>query len=225
MVTKEQLMEVIVAPGGAVDTLATFATIVFGIVAAYYIFSSAANAKALRKIGYDKAWLAWVPYLRYWAIADATKDEGHSTKIYGRYNIPNTLYTLWFALLLVVNVIDGGLTAWIPATLGTIIDIIIMGLLLGGAYAKVLARITNKPERECFVFGMWSGVFPIVAAIRFCYAKPVKTIEEENYGLEIENFDNSEEDLKEEIESESSNVNVCEEVESVNKIKESEIQN
>ena len=171
------LIDVLLAPGGAIDTLATFAVFVFGLVTAYYIFSSAANAKALRMIGYNKAWLAWVPYLRYWAIADATKDDGPTTRIYGRWNVYNALYTLWFALLFVVQLMDGGITVFIPAALGTILDLIIMGVFLGGAYAKVLSRITGKPEEECYFFGAWSGVFPIVAAIRFCFAKKNQKIE------------------------------------------------
>lgn len=169
-----EIIEVFTAPGGAIDVLANFAVIVFGLAAAYYIFTSAANAKALRMVGYDKAWLAWVPYLRYWAIAEATKNEGHTTKIYGRWNVPNTLYTLWFTLLLVVQIIDSGLTIWFPASLGMIIDSIIMGVLLGGAYAKLLSKITHKTEPQCYTFGICSGVFPIIAAFKFCFVKPSK---------------------------------------------------
>lgn len=186
--SKEELINIFLAPGGAIDVLATFAAVAFGLIAAYYIFTSAANARALRMAGYNKAWLAWVPYLRYFAIADATKEEGPSTKIYGRWNVYNALYTLWFALLLVVQILDEGITDFIPATLGTILDIIIMGVFLGGAYAKLLSKISGKPERECYTFGIWSGVFPIVAAVRFCFVKKIET-KEEDYGLEIMDLD------------------------------------
>lgn len=187
--SKEELISVFLAPGGAIDVLANFAVIVFGLIAAYYIFTSAANAKALRMSGYNKAWLAWIPYLRYFAIADATKEEGPSTKIYGRWNVYNALYTLWFALLLVVQILDGGITGFIPATLGTILDFIIMGIFLGGAYAKLLAKISGKRERECYTFGICSGVFPIIAAVKFCFLKKFEPTEE-NYGLEIIDLDN-----------------------------------
>jgi len=122
------LSETLGLPGGIVSVMSTFLVVILGIAFFSYIFTSAVNAMALRKIGYKKAWLAWVPYLCYWAIADATKKDGYYTTILGRWNCPNTLYTLWFVLLFVIRVIDGGAEVWFPNSLGMFLEFLIMFL-------------------------------------------------------------------------------------------------
>lgn len=153
--------------GGIIDTLATFASIVFVFVAAYYIFTSATNAKALRMAGYKHAWIAWIPYLRHYAIADATKEEGTETEIYGRWKIPNAIYTLWWVALILMSSLDSGLTFWLPSSLVAILDFILSGLFLGGAYGRMYEKLENRTTENVMAVAIWSGVFPIVAAFKF----------------------------------------------------------
>ena len=43
------------------------------IVIAWYVVSSIAHMKALKALGYDKAWLAWIPYGVFYACADQSQ--------------------------------------------------------------------------------------------------------------------------------------------------------
>ena len=41
------------------------------VVIACYVIFSVSHMKALKAMGYDKAWLAWIPYGVWYACADA----------------------------------------------------------------------------------------------------------------------------------------------------------
>ena len=52
------------------------AAVILIIAIACYVIFSYAHMKALKALGYDKAWLAWIPYGCTFACADAAaKDE------------------------------------------------------------------------------------------------------------------------------------------------------
>lgn len=168
------ILNVLLAPGGAIDMITNFLVAAYAVIAAYYIFTSAANAKALRLLGYDRAWFAWIPYLRYYALASATRDNEKSTGIFNRWNIPTPLYELWFVFLLLIQMLDGSngdifmVYMSVPAM---ILYFIVMAIFLGNSYAKIYARLTDKGQEECMTLGLWSGVLPIIAAIEFCAVK------------------------------------------------------
>lgn len=162
----ERIMDALLIKGGLIDTLANFTVLVYAIIVGYYIFTSATNAKILRCLSYRYPWLAWVPYLRYYALAKATESE-KDTKIYGRWIVPNEIYELWWIVMLTAGILDSGLTIWIPATLGTILDFIVMGVFLGGIYTNIYKRIYNVPVEKASTVGAWSGILPIIAAVKF----------------------------------------------------------
>lgn len=170
----DTLQDTLMQSGGIFDVLATFAMIVFALFAVYYIFSSATNAKALRMVGYKYAWIAWIPYLRYYAIADATKEDGPETKIYDTMAVPNVLYTLWWVLLLIIGVFDNGLTFWLPTTLASVVDFTLRGVFLGGAYGRLYAKLEGKSIKDTNIIGAWSGILPIIAAFKFMKYNPDK---------------------------------------------------
>lgn len=165
---------IVMETGGIFDVLTTFAMIVFTIFAAYYIFTSAMNAKALRMVGYKYAWIAWIPYLRYYAIADATKENNVETRIYDTMCVPNVLYTLWWVILLLIGAFDNGLTFWLPTTLASIVDFLLRGIFLGGAYGRLYAKLEGKSIKDTNIIGAWSGVIPIIASFKFLKYRPDK---------------------------------------------------
>ena len=171
---QNNLVDTMMETGGIINTLITFASIVFVLFAIYYIFTSAMNAKALRMMGYKMAWIAWIPYLRYYAIADATREDGSETKIYNTMGVPNTLYTLWWVILLLLSAFDDGLAFWLPTTLVSVIDFVLRGIFLGGAYGRMFAVLEHKDIKDTNVIGVWSGVLPIIAAFKFLKYKPDK---------------------------------------------------
>lgn len=173
----ETIMEALLQKGGAIDVLTNFIVAVYGVIAAYYIFTSAANAKALRLLGYQRAWLAWIPYLRYYALAAATKEDGQKTRIFDRWDLPTVLYELWFPLLFLVQIMDhstGDIFMVYMSVPGMLLYFIVMAIFLGATYTKVYAKLQNKTEKECITLGLWSGVLPILAAIEFCAVRKNK---------------------------------------------------
>lgn len=166
------IIGVLLEKGGLIDTLANFAVVVYAIIVAYYIFTSAANAKMLRYLGYRYSWLAWVPYLRYYALAKATEDKS-DTEIYERWTIPNEVYELWWIVMLMAGILDSGLTFYIPATLGTILDFIVMGVFLGGTYANIYRNVFMMNKEKANAWGAWSGILPVIAAVRFLFYKGI----------------------------------------------------
>ena len=51
-----------------------FVGILVGIV--YYVAFSWSHMKALKALGYDKAWLAWIPFGVLFACSDAVTGDG-----------------------------------------------------------------------------------------------------------------------------------------------------
>lgn len=142
----------------------------FACFAFFYIFISASNAKILRMLEYKHAWIGWIPYLSYFALADATAEEGNDTKIFDKFDIPNTAYKLWWVLLLIVVAFDSQF-AWIPTAFGFIVDTVFRIFFLGGAYAKAYSKIEKRSEKEKIGIALWSGAFPIVAAVKIMFYK------------------------------------------------------
>ena len=51
------------------------AAVILIIAIACYVIFSYAHMKALKALGYDKAWLAWIPYGCTFACADAAAKD------------------------------------------------------------------------------------------------------------------------------------------------------
>ena len=53
------------------------------IIIAWYVLCSYAHMKALKALGYDKAWLAWIPYGVFYACADVVTGQDEKVKLFG----------------------------------------------------------------------------------------------------------------------------------------------
>ena len=56
--------------------------VIFGllIVIAWYVLCSYSHMKALNALGYDKSWLAWIPFGVYWTSYAVTERDAEAEK-------------------------------------------------------------------------------------------------------------------------------------------------
>ena len=60
------------------------AAVILIIAIACYVIFSYAHMKALKALGYDKAWLAWIPYGCTFACADAAAKDEDPVELFGK---------------------------------------------------------------------------------------------------------------------------------------------
>jgi hypothetical protein len=120
--------------------------------------------KALKALGYNKAWLAWFPPLGlYWALADVALDlDGEYDMEICSFCIPGLVFKLWWLIAIAVS--------FIPVA-GTILNIVLIVICSGTCYRKIYAKLDGKDESEVRVLGYLSGLFPIIAAFKFLTGK------------------------------------------------------
>lgn len=135
------------------------------IAIALYVFSSYAHMKALNMLGYDKAWLAWIPYANYYACADAVSDNQENVYLFEKYSVPALLFKIWWVISIAIG--------WLPinSTVIWILKSLVQIVFLGAVYTKMYARLEYKSEQETQVMGCVSGFLPIIAAIKFIAIK------------------------------------------------------
>jgi hypothetical protein len=141
---------------------AVFVILSIAIAIAVYVVCSLGYMKALKRLGYKNAWLAWIPLVCNYALADAVAPGQENVNIIGTLSIPAILFKLWWVVAFVLG--------YIP-TVGTILNIIVQVICLGYTFIKMFAIIDNTSEDQQKVLGYISGFFPIVAAIKFLVTK------------------------------------------------------
>ena len=135
------------------------------VVIACYVIFSVSHMKALKALGYDKAWLAWIPYGVFYACADAVTGQDEKVKLFGSLEIPAMVFKLWWIdpvafLLLPLN-----------STIENLITLVLNVVFLGCTYAKMYARLENKQENETQAIGCVSGFIQIIAVVKFLMYK------------------------------------------------------
>ena len=135
------------------------------VVIACYVIFSVSHMKALKAMGYDKAWLAWIPYGVFYACADAVTGQDEKVKLFGSLEIPAMVFKLWWIdpvafLLLPLN-----------STIENLITLVLNVVFLGCTYAKMYARLENKQENETQAIGCVSGFIQIIAVVKFLMYK------------------------------------------------------
>ena len=132
------------------------------VVIACYVIFSVSHMKALKAMGYDKAWLAWIPYGVFYACADAAAEgEGEKVKLFGSLELPAMVFKLWWILPVALLFIP------VNGTVENVITIILNVVFLGCSYAKMYAKLEGKQESETQAIGCVSGLIPIIAVVKF----------------------------------------------------------
>ena len=114
--------------------------------------------KALANIGYDKPWMAWIPFANVYACMEAVSGGQDNVRILNSFDIPVMLYKLWWIVMLVVS--------FIPV-IGGFLTVVLRVVFMGDAYAKMYSALERKPIEDCRVIGYVSGFINIIASIKF----------------------------------------------------------
>ncbi len=134
--------------------------LVIGLVV--YVLSSLAHMKALKALGYSKAWMAWIPFVRLYAFADVAADNQESVHMFGSISVPAVLYKFWWVVWIVLP--------FVPV-IGSLASTVVLVVFLGNCYVKMYARLEGTTEQEQQVIGYLSGFLPIIAIVKFLAGK------------------------------------------------------
>lgn len=137
----------------------------FIILVACYVLCSFSHMKALKALGYDKAWLAWIPYGVWFACADSVSRDEESVKLFNSFDVSALVFKLWWIVPLVLAFLP------INSSIYNVINVVLRVIFLGCAYTKMYARLEYKAESDTQAVGYVSGFLPIVAVVKFLTLK------------------------------------------------------
>lgn len=130
---------------------------------AYYIWQSLEFYWLFKMCSYSNAWMAWIPILRYYALAEVTGDASGQTRLYLiNQDISTDLFRFWPILTLVVSRING---------VGGILELLLTILCLGSCFTTVYSKFENRHPDEMKVLGYLSGWLPIIGVIKLTQYK------------------------------------------------------
>ena len=132
--------------------------ICLAFVVVVYVLYCKAWSKILKMYGYNNTWMAWIPYLQYYALADATFKEKEKVKFFS-WEVSTFIFKFWWIVAL-VNVF------W-PNNVMSYAVVIAQCLALGTVFAHIFAKAENKQYEDLKIMGLVSGFFPIIAMIKF----------------------------------------------------------
>lgn len=152
-----------------IAALGAYLVVILVIGIACYVIASLAHMKALKAMGYDKAWMAWIPYAQQYALADAAARGQENITLFGSVSVPAALYKFWWAVMLAVQVLG-----WIISPLVSLMSLVSLALqiiFLGNCYVKIYAELDGTDEKDQQVIGYLSGFLVIIAVIKFLFGK------------------------------------------------------
>ena len=146
---------------GITSLVITFCIGILGI--AYYIWQSLEFYWLFKMCSYNNAWMAWIPILRYYALAEVTGDGMGQTRLYLiNTDISTDIFRFWPILTLVVSRING---------VGGILELFLTILCLGTSFTTVYSKFENRSPDEVKVLGYLSGWIPLIGIIKLTQYK------------------------------------------------------
>ena len=110
--------------------------------------------KCYSYLGYDKPWLAIIPFAQTFGFSQMLADDTGSMYI-GNTRLPHWVFGCYPVVCLVC--------AFIPL-IGGLLSLAVGVILGGNMFTKILAAVKGVEESECSLMGHISGVLPVVAA-------------------------------------------------------------
>lgn len=147
---------------GLIAALGIYLIFVLVIVVAVYVLYSISHMKALKALGYDKPWMAWIPFANYWALAEVALNGEESMNLFGSFSVPAIAFKLWWVIAYVVMFVPG---------VGNFLYFVVSIIGLGTCYIKMYARLDGKDEKDVRVVGYLSGWIPLIAMCKFLAGK------------------------------------------------------
>ena len=129
--------------------------VIFSI--ALYVLYGFSHMKALKMMGYQNAWAAWIPFYKSYALADCIPETKGEVKM-ASLSIPGDLFKFWWILSFLVGFIPG---------IGTLASIAINIFCGGFCYTSIYSILERKPKNEVETIGYLSGWLNIIASFKF----------------------------------------------------------
>lgn len=134
-------------------------TLIIGI--AYWILWSIAHMHMLQGMGYPNPWMAWIPILRYFALADCLP-MGPDDTIYGLH-IPKDVFKFWYLIAYGIG--------FIPYV-GSFIMLFLGIMCRGWCYYRIYAQLEMNDSGETELLGVVTGLFSPIAVVKYLFYKP-----------------------------------------------------
>lgn len=131
---------------------------VLAVITVLYVLYGISHMKALKALGYDKPWMAWIPFANDWALAEVVLNGDENIRFFDQYDIPAIVFKLWWLIALGIS--------YVPVA-GVLLNVALRVICLGTCYIKMFARLDGTDEKEQQVIGYISGFFSIVASCKF----------------------------------------------------------
>ncbi len=129
-----------------------------------YVLNSLGREYVLKYLGFRHPWMAWLPLIGTIKLAACCDEGENKVNILGR-TLPLELFMLWPLADPLWRLLP---TDFLPLGIAGIVFCFAVDILLGGAmYAILYAKMEGKTRRECAVLGYITGVFPIIAMVKF----------------------------------------------------------
>lgn len=134
---------------------AIFMIILLGLAVVAYVLYGLSHSRALKHMGYDKPWMAWIPFGNMMALAECTRQPEFKL---GTLVVPMNVFRFWWAAALVIN--------FVPF-IGTLAFWVMMIICQGWCYGMIYAVTERRPVDEMRVLGYFSGVITIIPIVKF----------------------------------------------------------
>jgi len=120
-----------------------------------YICHALVHMRALKELGFQNPWMAWVPILNFYALAKSIEEE-ETTNVVADVKVPTTYFNWWIVVAIIVN--------FIPV-IGNILLLAMCLLCQGYVYKQMFSRLEKKDEAQVQTIAYVSGLIPIVGML------------------------------------------------------------
>lgn len=120
-----------------------------------YIWQSYELQKALKRLCYDKPWMAWIPFANYYAMASVCDEENGKVNVIG-LQVDATLFKFWWAIGLAL--------AFVPV-FGSMLNVALTVICAGKCYSTIFSKLERLSEKDVAVKAYLSPVILFVAPI------------------------------------------------------------
>ena len=141
-----------------VTIIITYVIIMSVISIVFYVLYGISHMKALKVLGYDRPWMAWIPFANNWALAEVVLNGAENINFFNSFEVPALVFKLWWLIAIGV--------CGVPVV-GNLLSVVIRVICLGTCYIKMFARLDGTDEEKQQVIGYISGFFTIVASCKF----------------------------------------------------------